>query len=485
MPEIEIPKWCVPPVYTPLFYDDNFAILLYGSRNSAKSDFACLKMLISCLTLPKFKCLMVRRIKDAIKDSVYSMLKECAERNKLDKYFEFKDHLSRIICKINGNSFIPKGTYETLGSTGKAKSVTNPTHAIIDEMDELTESEYKNLVFSLRGAKKKQVIGIFNTNSVDENHWIYKRWFYPTDTFEKKDGSHTYVRSKRRNTTILHTTYLMNPYIDEDIVREFAEEKELDLEDYEVLGLGLIKQRKESNLALKYFKRKDNISDSITFNPNALVYLSWDFNRLPHHTVGVWQFGGYDSSTNQYQWNLVKEFCLEDHSIREVQKEINKWLKSKKYSLRKLAIVCDYSGNTKRDHDSVTDVNKIKQEIKKAKYTVVDKTIVNPSVSASLDFLNDMFGGTVLVDKANPKYGGAKIKLLVHPSCNFHIADFEKTKLDREGKILKITKKDVFMEEGSKVSRTYQARGHAVDGSRYMAASIFNYEYNLHKSNIA
>lgn len=482
MANIDIGKYHVPPIYVPLFRDRSLVILLYGSRNSAKSDFACLKMLLECLYLPKFKCLMVRRVKDAVKDSVYEMLKECAERNKIDHLFDFKDHITRIYCKVNGNSFIPKGTYETLGSTGTTKSVTNPTHAIVDEMDELTKDEWTKLVLSLRGAKIKQIFGIFNTNTVDEEHWIFKRWFYATDTFENKDGSHTWVASKRRNTTILHTTYLMNPYVDRDIVEEFEEEKRHDFENYEISGLGLIRQRKETNLALKYFKRKDHVSKVAKFNKEALCYLSWDFNRLPHHTVGVWQFGGFDPAKNEYEWHLVKEFCLEDHSVKETQDQVNKWLKENDYQHRKVAIVCDYYGNRREDHDSVTSINKIKSRLKKDGFEVIDRTITNPSVIASLDFLNDMFGGTVYIHNANPKYGGARIKLLVNPLCKFHIADFEKTKLDREGKLLKVKKKESFIEDGVKVNRTYEARGHGVDGSRYMAASVFSFEYNLHKS---
>jgi len=130
----------------------------------------------------------------------------------------------------------------------------------------------------------------------------------------------------------------------------------------------------------------------------------------------------------------------------------------------------------------VTDINKIKRQIKKDGFEVSDRTIVNPSVVHSLEFLNDAFGGTVKIHQANPKYGGATLRLSVNPSCTFHIADFEKTKLDREGKILKVVKKDKFLEEGINVTRSYQARGHGVDNARYMITAIFPFEYKLNKS---
>ena len=106
-----------------------------------------------------------------------------------------------------------------------------------------------------------------------------------------------------------------------------------------------------------------------------------------------------------------------------------------KYQHQKVVIVCDYSGKTKRDHDAQSSVNRIKTELSIGGFKVVDRTIVNPSVVTSLDFLNDILGGAVQIANQNPKYGGAIIKIQIHPECKFYIADFEKTKTDKEGKI--------------------------------------------------
>ena len=479
--QIDFEKYHFPDVYIPLFNDTNFIILMYGSRNSAKTDFACFLKIWRCLTLPYFKCLMVRRVQSNVNKSIYSKIKSICSRYGIERFFRFSDHTSTIKC-YNGNSFLPAGTYETLGSTGTSKSTDDPTDALVDEMDELTETEWRKLIFSIRGSENLQVLGLFNTHIVDESHWIFKMFFLPVDKFEKKDGSHTYVPSKRRNTTILHTTFFMNPFINKIIIEEFLIQKENDFDNYEIEGLGLIKAKELPNRAVKYFKRKDHISDQVVFNKESLIYLAWDFNRLPHHTVSAWQFGGYDEAQNVYNWHMVKEFCLADTSVGDVQKAINTWLKKEGYQHKKIIIICDFSGNTKRDHDAVTDINKIKRQIKKDGFEVSDRTIVNPSVVHSLEFLNDAFGGTVKIHQANPKYGGATLRLSVNPSCTFHIADFEKTKLDREGKILKVVKKDKFLEEGINVTRSYQARGHGVDNARYMITAIFPFEYKLNKS---
>ena len=300
--------------------------------------------------------------------------------------------------------------------------------------------------------------------------------------FERLDGTHSYVKSKRKNTTILHTTYKMNPFVTEAVKNKFEEEKEHKPEEYNVSGLGLIKLQKQNNTACPNFDRIKHLNENMVFNPSSLVYMSWDFNRLPHHTVGIWQFGGYDNKNNIFFWNLINEFCLEDTPVKNVTIEIAKWLTSKKYESNKVAIACDYNGNTKKDRDSSSDISRIKSELKRKGFDVQDRTIVNPPVLSSLDFLNDTFAGLTEISKLNDKYPGARIKIQVHPICKFHIADFEKTKTGADGHLLKIIVNDSFMEDGIKINRRYQARGHAVDGTRYVMASVFKMEYSQHKS---
>lgn len=474
---LNLEKWHFAPEFIPLLHDTNTTKILYGSRNSTKSDIACFMKLQRCLTLPYFKCLMVRKFQSDVRESLYDTLKGVAKRIGIDHLFDFKDHAMQIVCKANGNSFMPMGLYEHAGKTGNAKSVLNPTDAIVEEADQCTENEVEEMIFSLRGSNNIEVILIFNTHVVDENHWIFKRWFPPRESFEKLDGSHTYVRSTRRNTTIMHSTYLMNPYVPQNILEMFEDQKRYSYERYQITGLGLIMTAKQSNMALKAFDRLEHVSDKVQFNKEALVYLSWDFNRLPHHTVGLWQFGGFEQKTNEYFWNLVTEFCLPDHSVKEVTKKAIEYLKQKGYESKRIVIICDFSGNKKDDHDTSDFIAKIKLELKEAKFDVDDRTSFNPSVVTSLEFLDEIFKGYVRISKENTKAAGAFLKLRIHPSCNYHIGDFEKTLTDNDGKILKSVVTETFMKDGIKVKRSYQDRGHAVDGSRYMAVTVFKSEY--------
>jgi hypothetical protein len=474
---IELDKYNFAPEFIPILHDKNTTKILYGSRESTKSDIGCFLKIVRCLTLPYFKCLMTRKFKEDVKGSIYETLTKVIKRLQIEHLFEFRESPLSITCKHNGNYFVALGLYEHAGKTSNAKSMNDPTDALCDELDQCTENEFEEMIFSLRGSDDLEVIGIFNTHVVDENNWIFKRWFPPIETFEKKDGSHSYIKSKRAGTTIMHSTYKMSPFVSARKKELFEDQKEHAPERYDVTGLGLIKSVKQSNMALESFDRTQHISDKVEFNKEALVYLSWDFNNLPHHTVGLWQFGGFNPIPNDYLWNLVTEFCLPNHSVKEVTKKIIDYLKNKGYESKKVVIICDFSGNKKDDHDTVDFISKIQTALKDSKFEVDNRTSFNPSVVTSLEFLDDIFKRTIRISKENPKHAGAFLKLQIHPSCSYHIADFEKTLTDKDGKILKSVVTETFMVDGQKVKRAYQARGHAVDGSRYMAVTVFKSEY--------
>lgn len=484
---LPIGKYEIPPIFGYFYsYDDKFIKLLYGSRSSGKTDVAVLKKLRRCLELKYFKCLLVRRIKSNVRSTLYSKVKSVAKRKGIDHLFEFRDHAATIVCKENGNSFMPMGTYEVLGNTGTSKGTDDPTDALVDEMDEITEKEWNDLVKSIRGSNDLEIVGIFNTKIVNEDHWIYKKFFPEggTETFERKDGLFSYVPSRRSNTSILHSTYLDNHYTTKQQIGEFEEDRLNDPEEYGTNGLGLLKAQKHKNLAIPNFRRSTHIDDSIVFDPSIVCYLSWDFNNLPHHTVSMWQFGGHDMNDNTFKMNMVKEFCLPDHSVTKVQQEINKYLRSKGYQPRKIRMMCDWSGK-KMDDENRSLMNNIVSTIGAGGYTAENLSRPNPSVIPSIDFLNDIFGDNV---RANTYGDSIKsnnhpiIIFRVHPQCKFHIADFEKTKTGADGRLLKVKKREMFVEDGISVPRTYEIRGHGVDNSRYFAVAIFEKEYNKHKS---
>lgn len=463
------------PSFLPLWHDTNMINILYGSRNSTKSHVACAFRVLKSIQETKAKTLMVRKVQSAVHDSLYETTKDIVTYWGLDRYFHFQDHKSRITCLLNGNTFVPMGTYETLGKSGNAKSIKDPTAAIVDEADELTKEEFDKLLFSLRGSPNLKIYLIFNTDKVDEHHWIAKR-FFPKDfsSFEKPDGSHLYIPSIQKGVTIMHSTWKNNPYIGLKEIERFEQQELSDPEQYEITGKGMLKANKPKKPCFPKFDKSKHVLERIPFEPKDYVLMVWDFNQLPHHTVALWQFS-VDEKNKIFYCNLVEEFCLAGKSVEDVSNEMCSYLKDNNYQNVRVRMRADYSGNIKDDHDMESKITRVIRAFGMKGFDVSDESTSNPSVAATIDFANAIFDSRV-------KYGEYTIEIRIAKKCTFHVTDFYKTEKDLNGKVLKVKAKHVEFIDGIKVTRSYEPRGHAVDGLRYMVYGNFEYEYEEWRS---
>lgn len=408
----------------------------------------------------------------AVKESLFEKVKEVVEMWGLKKYFRFYENTCKIVCKLNGNSFLKKGLYQTNGQSGAAKSIVNPTDVLIEEADEITEDEYSDLVLSLRGSEDIEEILCFNPPDVD--HWIIKRFFPPLETFERTDGRFHYINATTENTTILHTTFLDNPYCTTSERQKHEEERIKRPKRFLRTGLGLLSRRDNTGAALPEFERGEHVSDRAKFDPETRVLIAYDFNRLPFHTVGIWQFK-YDQIERKFFAYLVKEFCLPDNSIRETQKAVNAWLIESGYKLRVVRIVADFSGTAKRDHDTEAHVTRVVKTAER-KFRVINETRPNPPVASSLEFVNDMFGGNITLSSLS-NYPNAPVLIRINSSCSYHIQDFELCKATKDGKIVKSKKRKTVTIDGVKTKIEYQIRGHGIDSARYALTSALEEEF--------
>jgi len=349
-----------------------------------------------------------------------------------------------------------------------------PTDAIVDEADELTYLEYIKLSGSLRGSDAIEEYLIMNPPTAD--HWIVK-YFFPEDkeSFEKPDGTHTFVPSTVPTCTILHTTYMMNPFLSNSDKGFFRALEAQNPDLYKIDGLGLLRETRTGGEALKKFSKAKHVTDEPLFDPSRRILECWDFNRRPHHTVSLWQFW-HDAAAGVFRADLVHEVCEPDASVREVQQLINSWLKANGYQPKAVRLVADHSGKKEMDSDAVTQVAKIIREATREGFEVLDETSPNPGVVSSLDFLNDMFGGHVYLDDSS-NYPNVPVAIRVQSGCTFHVADFAKTKLDKDGQLLKVTKREMVRDGEEQKAVVYQTRGHGVDNARYMAVGVFEREY--------
>jgi len=166
--------------------------------------------------------LVVRKTGKSNRDSTFALLKQIIIKWKLYKHFKINESDLRIKCLLNNNEIIFAG----LDDVEKLKSITftkgELTDIWIEEASEVLEADFNQLDVRLRGkGTKKQIVISFNP--IDINHWLKKRFFDRTD----------------ENTTIFHSTYKDNDFLDEDYKTLLESYKNTDEYYYNVYCLGM------------------------------------------------------------------------------------------------------------------------------------------------------------------------------------------------------------------------------------------------------
>lgn len=207
--------------YLPLLNSKKRYEIIYGGAGSGKSYFVAQKLIYKHLTAPAgtVRTIVVRKTKNTIRDSCFEQLKTVIEDWGVEKLFDIpsgKGHRFDIEC-INGNKFLFFG----MDNREKIKSLTNPTDMWIEEASELDGNDFNQLNLRIRNSKNAQFILTFNPVSPDL--WAKTR-FLDNPDYEK--------------TSILHTTYKDNAFLDEEYKRELEDLIKVDKTYYQIYAEG-------------------------------------------------------------------------------------------------------------------------------------------------------------------------------------------------------------------------------------------------------
>jgi phage terminase large subunit len=264
---------------------------LWGGRDSGKSYFVACILVTACLHSKYFRCVLARKVFNTIKDSQWQTIKDVTERWGISHLFTFRVAPLEIHC-INGNKFICRGFDEP----GKLKSISNPSHAWVEEGNQIDQDDFIVLMTSLRynGGRVKTWV-TFNPESPVEfaDFWIYKLIFEP---YEDKniysvfnhvwdipvgDGSVQFTYQ------CTHSTYHDNKYCRPERAALLEYMGTLDPYYYQVFTRGKWGNRKVDD-AFCYTYDPAIHKKPCTLKKGLEVVLSFDFNVNPI-TCGVYQ----------------------------------------------------------------------------------------------------------------------------------------------------------------------------------------------------
>jgi phage terminase large subunit len=163
---------------------------------------------------------------DSIRDSQYQEIIDVIQEWGLERYFTWTSNPLKITCTNTGSACIAKG----FDKAEKIKSLASIYFVWVEEITELTRNDWNQLRFTIRGRGSKgrlrQLIGTFNP--INPEHWVKAEFFDDQD--QPLDPE---------STTILHTTYKDNRFLDEPFLRDLARLQATDKDLYRIITLGL------------------------------------------------------------------------------------------------------------------------------------------------------------------------------------------------------------------------------------------------------
>ena len=203
--------------YMPLFECDSRYLVLKGGGGSGKSIFAGRKVLERCVSEPRHRFLVCRKVARTLRESCFAQLRgQIAEH-----YPDCGAVVNRGDLRIafpNGSEILFAG----LDDVEKLKSIYDITGIWIEEASELLEADFNQLDIRLRTQCPYYLQIILTFNPISITHWLKARFF------DKKDP----------RATVHESTYKDNRFLTQEAVKTLEAFKDTDEYYYMVYCLG-------------------------------------------------------------------------------------------------------------------------------------------------------------------------------------------------------------------------------------------------------
>lgn len=435
---------------------------LWGGRDSGKSYFIAQKLILDCLQKDYFRCILIKKTAESIKDAQWQTIKDICEQWGIDHLFTFKTSPLEIVC-VNGNKFIARGC----DKPEKLKSISNPSHAWYEEGNQLTEADYIVATTTLR-SQHGPVQEWFSFNPECEgdyeDFWLFRSFF--KENYDKNimtfnsEVEFSLPDGKKfvRKFTSTHRTYHDNlQYCSPDRIANHESLRKINAYYYKVFTEGLWGKRIQGGEFYKCFSASKHAGKT-KYNPLLPLHISFDENVNPYFPCGIFQIVG-------------KKIMMVDEILGRNPNNTVKWVCSE--------IVRKYQGHTAGMFiygDATSQKDDVKLEKGYDLYRLIIEALSqfkasrrvsasNPSVVMRGNFIN-----TIL------EINFRDIEVIIGDHCKEAIRDFENTKEASDGTKDKKTTKD----EMTGVS--YQKHGHMTDLTDYLICYAFANEYVLYQN---
>ncbi|MDF7810936.1 phage terminase large subunit [Hymenobacter sp. YC55] len=472
--KLDVQEDAVNDVFRPYLLSRARYRLFWGGRSSSKSDFAMLDLLMQCLVLPYFKCLMIRKVADTIQGSIWATLKDVAEREGLEQYFFFGTSPLVIKCLLNDNIFLARG----LDNPKKIKSTREPTHAIYEEANETSEDEFEVVSTTLRSSRPDAVIQevfLFNPDQEGDyqQFWLWQKFFRDTGhpnctTFSDMLSTEMDGEIIAEPYEVLHSTIRDNRWAKKEEIARYKRYGDVNPETgqvydeylYRIWYLGLWATRRTDNEFYESFRRGLHVKPT-PYVPDKPILQGWDANALPYSAMLMCQPITEDKVLTLrffYEYTLPPPRS----GIRNTGKQFLLDRTANGWSTSPVFLTGDSTlRNSKIGEERSSLFEDVQAAVQSALHS--NSTALWPRRNAGVmrrrDFINYVLRG-----------GLDRVRIQIDPGCVKLIEDLEQVQTGVEGKV----KPKV---HDKALGATYEKLGHCADVFDYITLSLLQQHY--------
>ena len=401
---VRLKKTWFNPLYFHLrkYVEDNKIrrVMIYGGKSSAKT-FTIAQLFNVISYTNNVSCIAYRKEQTTIKISLKPAFVKAIDSIHMNAVYNVQD----FAIKGNNSQII---VFKGIDSEGKIKGIEGFKYILLDELDHYSEEEFMQANLSLRGIPGQKIFATWNP--VDENIWIKKyidrlQWDELPLTIKGNkqatlDATAFVRKSKDGKTLLIKTTYLDNKWIvgengygarDQNLIDEYEILKIIDPNSYNVNVLGEWGVRDKTNKFAFAFEKTKHVGN-IAYNPDYLVWLSFDFNVNP---ISCTAFQYYDEVLH-----AVKCFRLDNSNIYELCTLIAAYFPNAMFK-----VTGDASGTNRSAMvaDNVNYYTIIKEQLKLL-WTQFNIPTVNPRIEENQVKVNAvLYAGLFIADSENCK----------------------------------------------------------------------------------
>jgi phage terminase large subunit len=141
--------------------------VMYGGAGSGKSYYVAQETLLNMLSDGGYSYLVVRKTGKSIRNSVFQLLVTMIEEYELTGLFMANKTDMSLFC-VTGARLVTSG----LDDTEKLKSIFGINRIWVEEANEISENDQKDLDLRMRGINRLGYQMTMTFNPISELHWL-------------------------------------------------------------------------------------------------------------------------------------------------------------------------------------------------------------------------------------------------------------------------------------------------------------------------